>query len=72
LGTLGRSIFAQPERGFLEIAAARPTPDDRVTDELLDGSAVSLDRLAHRGEIAGHEVTHSLGVDTLAELRRSD
>jgi hypothetical protein len=26
LGTLGRSIFAQPERGFLEIAALRPTP----------------------------------------------
>ena len=25
LGTLGRSIFAQPERGFLEIAALRPT-----------------------------------------------
>ena len=25
LGTLGRSIFGQPERGFLEIAALRPT-----------------------------------------------
>ena len=25
LGTLGRSIYAQPERGFLEIAALRPT-----------------------------------------------
>ena len=45
---------------------------DRVADELLDGAAVPLQDLPHRGEVARHERPHHLGVEPLAERRRPD
>ena len=42
-----------------------------VADELLDRAAVPRDRRAHRVEVAGHRLPQRLGVELLAEARRS-
>ena len=44
---------------------------DGVADELLDGAAVALDRLAHRVEVAGHDAPGRLGVEALAHRGRA-
>ena len=43
----------------------------RVADELLDRAAVARDLGAHRVEVAGHRLAQRLGVELLAEARRS-
>ena len=42
-----------------------------VADVLLDGSAVTLDRAAHRVEVARLHVAQRLGIEALAERRRA-
>ena len=44
---------------------------DRVADELLHRSPVTLDRRPCRLEVLGHHGSHRLGVELLAEARRS-
>jgi ring-1,2-phenylacetyl-CoA epoxidase subunit PaaA len=42
-----------------------------VADELLDGAAVPLDHIAHRLEVARHDVSQALRVEALAERGRA-
>lgn len=42
---------------------------DGIADELLDRSAVALDHLAHRGEVAAHDVPQRLRVHLLVKRR---
>ena len=43
----------------------------RVPDELLHRSAVALDRASHLVEVGEHHLAHALGVDALAQRRRT-
>ena len=49
-----------------------PHRHDRVTDELLHGAAVSLDRLAGEVEVAGQQLADVLGVAALGQRREPD
>ena len=55
------------------LARDRGTPDrhDRITDELLDRAAVSLDDIPAEVEVAGQEFVGLLGVTPLRERRES-
>ena len=44
----------------------------RIADELLDGAAVTFDRLAHRVVVGGHDVEEHLGIELLSQRRGAD
>jgi hypothetical protein len=46
--------------------------DDRIADELLDSAAVSLEDGPHLLEVPAHDAAKGLGVESLAEGRRTD
>ena len=65
----------RPDRTLGVVLVRRRRPPDRhhgVADELLDETAVALDRLPGRLEVAGQQVADLLGVTALREVRRAD
>ncbi len=64
-----------PHRSQRVVLARSRNPEDRhdrVADELLHGSSVAHQRLAHRAEVARDDLAQGLGVEPLAQARGVD